>query len=522
MNSSETLRSELEELALRLRELELREERKAQSEPGGLIRFVRYFWDILEPSAEFREGEALYAIALHLEAVADGKINRLLMNVSPGFMKSLLTDVFFPAWLWSARDRPDARFVAFSYSSHLTERDNGRIRDLVKSSRFQELWDHKFALVDEGRIKLTNDKTGWKFASSVGGVGTGERGDIVILDDPHNVKDSEYSTIRDETTRWFRESLQSRLNDLMDSAIIVIMQRVHEDDVSGVITTEYPEYTHLYIPMRYEKERHCTTEIGWTDWRSEDGELAWPERFPEDTLEPFERLPYLWAGQYQQRPEPRGGGIIKREWWKLWEAEIYPPCDFILGSLDTAFLTKQSSDFSAMTIWGVFVQDADSAPTQMINRYGTIEQKRRMYAEGTPAALLMYAWQDKLEFHDLMARVVATCKQFKVYQLIIESKGVGYSLEQEMTRQLGYEQFGIHLIDPGNMDKLGRMYSVQHLFAAGQIYAPDRPWAETVITQVGTFPRAKHDDLTDTVSQAIRWMRDAGLLTRKAERQQEI
>jgi predicted phage terminase large subunit-like protein len=496
-------------LASATRHLKLLEERKRQAEPGGLIRFVRYFWDILEPSAEFKEGNALYAIALHLEAVADGRINRLLMNVSPGFMKSLLTDVFFPAWLWSACDRPDCRFVAFSYSSHLTERDNGRIRDLVKSQRFQELWGHRFKLVDEGRIKLTNDKTGWKFASSVGGVGTGERGDIVILDDPHNVKDSEYSTIRAETTRWFRESLQSRLNDLRDSAIIVIMQRVHEDDVSGVITTEYPEYEHLCLPMRYEATReYAPSTIGWKDWRTEDGELAWPERFPEDTLEPFERLPYLWAGQYQQRPEPRGGGIIKRDWWLLWDAEMSPAFDFILASLDTAYTMKQSNDPSAMTIWGVFTPDSKAAPTNMVNRYGSLNQIKRVYAEGSPAVLLMYAWEERLEFHDLMKRVVETCKKFRVDQLIIENKSVGHPIVQ--------------LIDPGNQDKLSRLYSIQHIFAGGQIFAPDRPWAETVITQVGSFPRAKHDDLTDTVSQAIRHLRDIGLLTRSAERLQEI
>ncbi len=206
--------------------------------------------------------------------------------------------------------RPDLRYVSFSYSAHLTERDNERFRDIVRSPLYRRMYGDVVALTSEGKIKVANTKTGWKFASSVGGVGTGERGDRVLLDDPHNVKEAESEAVRSDTVRWFRESMQNRLNDLRTGAIIVIMQRVNEYDVSGCIIEDYPDYMHLCIPMEYEVGRHCATYVDgeefWSDPRDEDGELAWPERYPADLLAPFRTLPYLWAGQYQQRPEPRG------------------------------------------------------------------------------------------------------------------------------------------------------------------------------------------------------------------------
>ena len=172
-------------------ELGIRAERKAQACEGGLIPFVRYFWSILEPETKLVEGWVLYEIARHLEAITFGKITRLLINVPPGSMKSLMVNVFWPAWEWGAMGMPHLRYVSFSYSSGLTERDNTKFRMLVMCQRYQELWGDKFKLVKEGEIKLTNDKTGSKFASSVKGIGTGERGDRVVIDDPHDVHKSE-------------------------------------------------------------------------------------------------------------------------------------------------------------------------------------------------------------------------------------------------------------------------------------------------------------------------------------------
>lgn len=277
---------------------------------------------MLEPKRPLVVGWVLDAICEHLEAVSAGEIRRLLINVPPGCTKSLTTNVFWPAWEWGPRQRPDLRYVSSSYAEKLTVRDNRRCRQLITSEQYQAGWGHVFQLADDQNAKIRYDTTqrGFKIATSVGGVSTGERGDRVIVDDPHNVKEGESELKRDEAILWFTETMPTRIND-DDSAIVVIMQRVHERDVSGLILAEELGYEHLCIPMEFEANHphRSTTCIGWSDPRTEEGELMWPERFSERHLEqdlkPVFRAgggEYAIAGQLQQRPAPRGGGMFKK------------------------------------------------------------------------------------------------------------------------------------------------------------------------------------------------------------------
>jgi len=515
------LRQDLQSFLKAQRELELRALRKEFAAPGGLMKFVRYFWHVLEPKTPLVEGWALDAICLHLEAVTDGRITKLLINVPPGFMKSLLTDVFWPAWEW-AIGHADHRFVAFSYAASLTLRDNGKFRDLILSEKYRELFHKEFRARKVGEEKVTNSKTGWKLATSVGGVGTGERGDRVIVDDPHNVKESESEVVRLETVRWFRESLSSRLNNMEKSAIIVIMQRVHEADVSGTILKNFPEYVHLMIQMEYDQKAAKPTSIGWKDPRTEDGELAWRERFNDKIVAQMKRTlgSYAYAGQYQQTPEVRGGGIIKRAFWRSWPEKKYPAFEYLLGSLDTAYTEKHENDPSALTIWGVFRNQ-----------------------HGATRLMLCYAWEGWAAFHELVHSVNWMCDarwkpdvktigaetigllqklpRFPVHKLIIESKASGISVGQELSRLFGNQgAYSIELLDPkqlGGGDKVARLHSVEALFESGMVYAPATRFAEKVIDQAAKAPRAEHDDLTDTLSQALRYLRLRGLIARSEE-----
>jgi predicted phage terminase large subunit-like protein len=337
----------------------------------------------------------------------------------------------------------------------------------------------------------------------------------IIVDDPNSAQEAHSQATIEATIEWWDGALSTRLNDPKTGAFIVIQQRLSEEDLTGhILSKDADNWTHLCLPMRYEPDRSFVTSIGWQDPRTEPGELLWEDRFGEAEVKTLERLmgPWKAAGQLQQRPEPQGGGIIKRDWWQLWMEDAYPAMDYIVASLDTAYTTKTENDFSALTVWGVFSGDVVAQATKVEG--GQIE---RSYGQQHPRVMLMQAWAERLELHELVQKVARTCKSMRVDKLIIENKAAGHSVAQELRRLFGHEDWGVQLLDPKGQDKLARLYSVQHLFAEGMVYAPDRSWADQVITQVGTFPKGKNDDLVDTVSQAMRHLRDLGMLTRGPE-----
>lgn len=266
------------------------------------------------------EGWPLEAICDHLEAVSRGEILRLLVNVPPGMTKSLTTNVFWPAWEWGPQRRPELRYVTASYAQSLTVRDNRRTRQLIQSDVYQGAWSERFRLSEDeaNKIKFSNDHMGFKLATSVGGYVMGERGDRVVVDDPNNTKEVESEAALNEALQWMTEVLPTRINDPDTSAVVIIMQRTHERDVSGHILSNELGYEHLCLPMEFERDRKCYTSIGFEDPRTQEGELLFPERFSREYLEsdlkPTLRSwggTYAEAGQLQQRPAPRGGGMFQ-------------------------------------------------------------------------------------------------------------------------------------------------------------------------------------------------------------------
>lgn len=309
----------LDERARRAELRALEAERQQRRENAESIRqrcrtltgFVREAWSVLEPANPYIHGWHVEAICEHLEAITRGEINRLLINVPPGTMKSLLSGVFWPAWEWGPMGRPSTRIIGSSYSEDYAKRDNRRMRDLVTSEWFQALWPTE--LVRAGEMAFSNTATGFRQGIPFSRL-TGGRGDRVIIDDPHSVDGAESEADRSSTVRTFRESVPTRLNNPEKSAIVVIMQRLHEQDVSGTILSLKLGYEHLMLPMEFEPERRCVTSIGFEDPRTYDGELLFPERFPRAVVE-RDKVPmgaYAVAGQFQQRPAPRSGGMFQR------------------------------------------------------------------------------------------------------------------------------------------------------------------------------------------------------------------
>lgn len=527
----------------------------------SLYTFLANGWKYIDPSP-FGHGWVLEAIAEHLQAVCDGDIKRLIINQPPRTCKSSMTNVAFPAWVWAQQNKsptsgPGVQFLSASYAHQLSLRDSVKCRRLIDSPWYQSLWGDRFTLTSDQNTKgrFDNDKGGSRLCTSVGGSLTGEGMSIGIIDDANAAQEAFSEATIQSTIDWWDSALSTRLNNPKDGAFIVVQQRLSEDDLTGhILSKDVGDWTHLVLPMKYEWNRHCVTVTGWNDPRGcdDDGEplvvlgdggerlardreakkilderegmLLWPERFGLREVDLLERTmgKFTAAGQLQQRPEPAGGGVIKREWWQLWTEDSFPPMDYICASLDTAYTTKTENDYSALTVWGVFSGDTIAHASRILGADGRPQFADRSYSEGAPKVMLMGAWQERLELHDLVNKVAETAKRLKIDKLLVENKAAGHSVAQEIRRLYNNESFAVQLYDPKSQDKLSRLYSVQHLFQEGMIYAPDRPWSEMTIAQVGQFPKGRSDDIVDTVSMCLRHLRDLGMLTRGPERIAEI
>ncbi len=540
-----------------LQQVRLMREREACEE--SLLEFIQRGWKYIDP-AKFVSNWHLEAIAEHLQAVTDGQIQRLVINVPPRTSKSSLCSVAWPAWTWAQPGKfplsgPQVQFLSASYAHTLSLRDSVKTRRLIQSAWYQGYWGDRFQLTSDVNTKhrFENSKGGYRLATSVDGTTTGEGGDIIILDDPHKAgRDSESETIRINTLTWWDEVMSTRLNDQSTGAYVIVMQRLHMEDLSGHVLGRDTGWVHLMLPMEYDQTRRCVVQLNgekfWEEPREENGELLDNVRFSAPVVEKLKRDlgSYAAAGQLQQLPAPRGGGLIKDEWWRHWTEEKYPQCEFILASLDTAYTEKSENDFSCLSIWGVFRQNPDNVIPLALARQGS-DAIENWYLNQSSRVILLYQWQERLNFPDLVRKVMESCTitpspavitttRFKVDKLIIENKAAGISVAQELGRQLGFGgQFGVELFDPRKYgDKVARLIGVQHLFEQGTVYVPwpllengsERPfgyeWVENAIDQVGVFPKSKHDDFVDSTTMALRWLRDSGILLRPEEHARDV
>lgn len=282
---------------------------RAELAKRSLKEFVHQAWPVIEPGTPLIWGWVLDAMVEHLEAVTRGDIKRLVINVPPGAMKSKLTSVLWPTWTWL--HKPHYKFLSSSYALSLAERNNVECRRILQSDWYVSNFGISISSEEAGKVNFSTDKLGVMRAISVGGATTGYRGDIFVIDDPHDVSKADSDLKRAEAVNWFIESAQTRLNSLQDSSIVVIMQRVHEEDVTS--SAMEMGYETLRIPMRWDESLRHTTSIGWTDPRTKEDELMWPERFPKTELDILEQNmgAYATAAQMQQRPAPRKGGMFQ-------------------------------------------------------------------------------------------------------------------------------------------------------------------------------------------------------------------
>ena len=507
----------------------------------SLYQFYKQAWKFIDP-APWKDAWAIDAICTHLEAVVDGKIRFLIINCPPRIGKSSLTSVAFAPWVWAQKYRshtcgPGVPFLYGSYNDKLSLRDSVKCRRLIESDWYQKRWGNRFKMTSDQNTKgrFTNDQGGERLITSISAGVTGEGGNIIVIDDPNAANDLSEVAI-ENVIDWWKATMPTRPNDQELSAFIIIQQRLAENDLTGYIleTETATGWTHLCLPARYESDRSFFTPIGWKDPRTEENQLLWPERLSEQALVRLEKKmgPYVFAGQMQQRPEPAGGGIIKREWWRLWGADRYPPMDFTLACLDSAYTEEKINDPSGFAIWGVY-SAMDDKLREEANRIITIDRhpKDRVrlldrlldVAPGDNRqmgkVMLMKAWDDRLELHALVVKVIKDCIKWKVDLLLIENKASGISVSQEMRRLFANNKFGVQLMDPKSQDKFSRLHAVAPIFAEGLISAPSEeyPWVEKVIKQAAQFPKGAHDEFVDIISMGIKYLRDNNLISRPSE-----
>ena len=486
---------------------QIQNEKMRRKAGKSLYDFVKQSWDSVEPGIPFVPSWHIEAICEHLEAVSNGEIRRLLINIPPRHSKSTIVSVMWPMWEWIAQ--PEQKFLAASYSGTLSIRDNLKARRLIQSPWYQDRWGHMFQLAGDQNAKqrFENDKTGYRIATSVGGTATGEGGSRLILDDPHGAQDAQSDAMRESALEWFDQVWSTRLNNPKVDAMVVVMQRLHEKDISGHILEDLKGWEHICIPAEYDSVRRKTS-LGEYDPRKVAGELICPERFGHDEIEVLKVLlgTYGTAGQLQQRPSPAGGGIIKIEHFRLWPAaKPIPDLFFIVQSYDTAFTEKTSGDPTGCCVWGVF------------------EYEKRRHV------LLLDCWNEHLGYPALKQRVMDDWQaryggekdnvmkpSRKPDVILVEAKGSGQSLLQD----LRLSNIPAVPYNPGKADKVSRAHMSTPLLEAGIFWVLEsnknkgrvRTWVQPFLDQLERFPAGEHDEMVDCWTQATIYLRDAGQL----------
>jgi predicted phage terminase large subunit-like protein len=445
----------------------------------SLSEFIKQAWNVVEP-ATYVHGWHIDAICQHLEAVSNGTIRNIVINIPPRHAKSLIVCVFWFVWEWI--NRPYKKFVFTSYSREFSFRDSLKCRRLIESPWFQSKWGNIFKITKDQNTKgrFENDKGGFRFATSVDAGATGEGGDYIIVDDAHSTKEAESDAVRQGTIIWWDETMGSRDNDPKKTARIAIGQRQHYMDLYGHLLKKKNQ-VHLCLPAEYEGNKNRTI-IGFEDPRTYEGELLWPARIGPDEINDIkERMgSYAYTGQYQQRPSQREGAIIKIDWLSN---RFSIPRDAFgkvrfndfrerYQSWDTAFKEGEENDYSVCTSWGL----------------------------KDDGFYLLHRFKMRCDFPTLEQRAMELAAAFVPNQILIEDKASGQSLVQALKRRTRLPVKAVKI----DRDKVARLNAVSGYIEAKRLWLPqNEEWVSDYIDELTTFPACAHDDSVDSTTQFL-------------------
>ncbi len=484
---------------------------QAETLRTSLRSFMKDGWHNVDP-APLNWNWHLDAICDHLAYVTLGDIRQLIINIQPRTTKSLATSVFWPVWDWL--HLPEDQFLTASYALQLSTRDCLRSRRLIDSVWFRERWGHELSFAFDEKLKrqYSNDKGGRRIALAVDSATTGEGGDKIVVDDPHNATEVESDAIRIGTHDWWDHAMSSRLNQPDKSAWIVCGQRTGEDDLFGHILKNHDtsELVHLVLPNEFRSKFHCVTRLPgskkviFSDPRKEEGELLNPARTSAKATKRLKRvMGAKYHLQYQQDPDAGEGAILSRRKWQLWEGEP-PEVEMILSVYDTAFDEEQENDYSARTDWGVFRH------RQKVDR-----EDGMAYMAERKCLILLGAWRDKVQYHQLKKLARQHHRKLRPDYTLVEHKGTGIVLAQDLIRAGVRGVRKVKLSHGGRvkLDKVERANIASTVLDDGLVYYVPRKWAKAVIDECANFPKGANDDWVDTCLMAWQFLRRMGETT---------
>ena len=479
--------SEQEKLLAQLTKLEeLKKQKRAQER---FIDFVKQMWPT------FISGKHHTIMAEAFERVAKGECKRLIINMPPRHTKSEFASYLLPAWFLGKF--PHKKVIQTSHTAELAVGFGRKVRNLVDTDQYHAIFPD-LALSSDSKAagRWNTSKGGDYFAIGVGGAVTGKGADLLIIDDPHSEQEAALADtspeIYDKVYEWYTSGPRQRLQP--GGAIVIVMTRWSLRDLTAQVIK-------------------ASAQRGGDNWEVIEfpailpsDKPLWPQFWSYDELSALrEELPNSkWMAQYQQNPTSDTSAIVKREWWRVWEEDRPPPCEFILQSWDTAFEASNRADYSAGTTWGVFYHPDGSGNDK-------------------PNLILLDAVKDRVEFPVLKSMVMEKYQEYEPDSIIVEKKASGAPLIYEL-RSMGipvqdYTPVRGSSNNPNN--KVARLNAVSDLFASGVVWAPQRGWAEAVIDEIASFPAGENDDYVDSTIMALMRFRQGGFIKLPSDREEE-
>jgi len=448
--------------------MKLEEKTKQEKVHDSFLDFVKHVWP------EFIEGKHHKKIAEKFNQIAKGKIKRLIINMPPRHTKSEFASFLLPSWMVGRK--PNLKIIQSTHTTELAIRFGRKAKTLMDSQEYKEVFKTRLREDSQAAGKWETEQGGEYYAAGVGSAITGRGADLLIIDDPHSEQDALNVHALERAYDWYTSGPRQRLQP--GGAIVVVMTRWNMKDLTGML-------------LKNQKElKSDQWELIEFPAILPDNQPVWPEYWKLSELESVKASLSIqkWNAQWMQNPTAEEGSIIKREWWRKWTRDYIPDCIHIIQSYDTAFMKKETADFSAITTWGVFYKDEDRNDANII---------------------LLDALKERLEFPELKARALQMYQEWTPDAFVVEAKASGAPLIFELRRMgIPVQEF---TPTRGN-DKISRVNSVSDLFASGKVWAPPKRWAEEVIEEMAAFPNSDHDDLVDSTTQALLRFRKGGFI----------